>query len=115
MSSGKQFGPCGGRKPVGFSSLGGTYPRFALVLSPFWSKEQRYGRQSTPLRRSALPGAKTQRVFIPSWNLFPFWSKEQRYGRQSTPLWRLCFPFGRAMPPQGGALPAGNYAGLGVG
>ncbi|MDR1232627.1 MAG: hypothetical protein LBK61_14645 [Spirochaetaceae bacterium] len=35
-----------------------------------------------------------------------FWSKEQRHGRQSTPLWRLCFPFGCAMPPQGGALPA---------
>ncbi|MDR1232162.1 MAG: hypothetical protein LBK61_12285 [Spirochaetaceae bacterium] len=40
-----------------------------------------------------------------------FWSKEQRHGRQSTPLWRLCFPCGCAMPPQGGALPAGNDAG----
>ncbi|MDR1231439.1 MAG: hypothetical protein LBK61_08565 [Spirochaetaceae bacterium] len=65
----------------------------------FWPKEQRHGRQSTPLRRSALLGAKTRRVFIPARNLSPFWPKEQRHGRQSTPLWRLCFPFGCAMPP----------------
>ncbi|MDR1231080.1 MAG: hypothetical protein LBK61_06740 [Spirochaetaceae bacterium] len=51
--------PCRGRKPAGFSSLCETHPQF-------WSKEQRQGRQNTPLRRSALPGAKTRRVFIPS-------------------------------------------------
>ncbi|MDR1229767.1 MAG: hypothetical protein LBK61_00030 [Spirochaetaceae bacterium] len=36
-------------------------------------------------------------------------------GRQNTVMRRLCLPFGRAMPPHDGILPAGNYAGLGRG
>ncbi|MDR1232141.1 MAG: hypothetical protein LBK61_12180 [Spirochaetaceae bacterium] len=64
-----EVSPCGGRKPVGFSSLRGTAPRF--------------------------------------------WPRNQRHGRQNTVMWRLCFPCGRAMPPHGGILPAGNDAGLG--
>ncbi|MDR1229938.1 MAG: hypothetical protein LBK61_00910 [Spirochaetaceae bacterium] len=47
-----------------------------------------------------LRGAKTRRVFIPNS------CRKSAAGRQSTPLWRLCFPFGRAMPPHDGILPA---------
>ncbi|MDR1230816.1 MAG: hypothetical protein LBK61_05385 [Spirochaetaceae bacterium] len=39
--------------------------------------------------------------------------RESAVGRQNTPVRRLCFPFGRAMPPHGGILPAGDDAGWG--
>ncbi|MDR1230111.1 MAG: hypothetical protein LBK61_01790 [Spirochaetaceae bacterium] len=62
-------GPCGGRKPAGFSSLLSSCPRFAFVPSPILAEESAAGRQNTV-------------------------------------MWRLCFPFGRAMPPHDGILPA---------
>ncbi|MDR1231015.1 MAG: hypothetical protein LBK61_06410 [Spirochaetaceae bacterium] len=37
--------------------------------------------------------------------------RESAAGRQNTVMRRLCFPFGRAMPPHDGILPAGNDAG----
>ncbi|MDR1230990.1 MAG: hypothetical protein LBK61_06265 [Spirochaetaceae bacterium] len=37
--------------------------------------------------------------------------RESAAGRQNTVMWRLCFPCGRAMPPHGGILPAGDDAG----
>ncbi|MDR1230742.1 MAG: hypothetical protein LBK61_05005 [Spirochaetaceae bacterium] len=40
--------PCGGRKPVGFSSLREAYLRL-------WSKEQQHGRHITPSRRLCFP------------------------------------------------------------
>ncbi|MDR1229866.1 MAG: hypothetical protein LBK61_00535 [Spirochaetaceae bacterium] len=39
--------------------------------------------------------------------------RESAAGRQNTAMRRLCFPFGRAMPPHDGILPAGNDAGWG--
>ncbi|MDR1232300.1 MAG: hypothetical protein LBK61_12980 [Spirochaetaceae bacterium] len=60
-----------------------------------------------------LRGAKTRWVFILDFGLSPILAENQRHGRQNTVMWRLCFPFGRAMPPHDGILPAGNYAGLG--
>ncbi|MDR1232172.1 MAG: hypothetical protein LBK61_12335 [Spirochaetaceae bacterium] len=44
-------------------------------------------------------------------NYIPILVEESAAGRQNTVMWRLCFPFGRAMPPHDGILPAGNYAG----
>jgi hypothetical protein len=63
-----------------------------------------------------LRGAKTLRVFIPLRTIFdanhtPILAGESAAGRQNTVMWRLCFPFGCAMPPHDGILPAGNYAG----
>ncbi|MDR1230959.1 MAG: hypothetical protein LBK61_06110 [Spirochaetaceae bacterium] len=59
--------PCGGRKPVGFSSLCDNLSGYC------WKR---------------------------------------RGGRQNTVMRRLCFPFGRAMPPHDGILPATDDAGL---
>ncbi|MDR1232419.1 MAG: hypothetical protein LBK61_13580, partial [Spirochaetaceae bacterium] len=68
-----------------------------------------------------LRGAKTLRVFIvapaggenpqgfhPFVNTSPILAEESAAGRQNTVMRRLCFPFGRAMPPHDGILPAGN-------
>ncbi|MDR1231042.1 MAG: hypothetical protein LBK61_06550 [Spirochaetaceae bacterium] len=43
-----QGAPAGGENPAGFSSLREASPQF-------WSKEQRHGSQSTPLRRLCFP------------------------------------------------------------
>ncbi|MDR1230655.1 MAG: hypothetical protein LBK61_04550 [Spirochaetaceae bacterium] len=63
-----------------------------------------------------LRGAKTRRVFIPLRILSCLESclysgRESAVGRQNTVMRRLCFPFGRAMPPHDGILPAGDDAG----
>ncbi|MDR1230455.1 MAG: hypothetical protein LBK61_03520 [Spirochaetaceae bacterium] len=50
---------------------------------------------------------------FPDANSSPILAEESAAGRQNTVMRRLCFPFGRAMPPHGGILPAGNDAGLG--
>ncbi|MDR1231704.1 MAG: hypothetical protein LBK61_09915 [Spirochaetaceae bacterium] len=47
----------------------------------------------------------------PDLNTTPILAEESAAGRQNTVMWRLCFPFGRAMPPHDGILPAGNDAG----
>ncbi|MDR1231114.1 MAG: hypothetical protein LBK61_06915 [Spirochaetaceae bacterium] len=47
----------------------------------------------------------------PFLNPTPILAGNQRHGRQNTVMRRLCFPFGRAMPPHDGILPAGNDAG----
>ncbi|MDR1231721.1 MAG: hypothetical protein LBK61_10000 [Spirochaetaceae bacterium] len=39
-------------------------------------------------------------------NHTPILAEESAAGRQNTVMWRLCFPFGRAMPPHDGILPA---------
>ncbi|MDR1231973.1 MAG: hypothetical protein LBK61_11320 [Spirochaetaceae bacterium] len=75
--------PCGGRKPFGFSSLCESYP----VLNHFRCES------------------------CPVLNLTPILAEESAAGRQNTVMRRLCFPFGRAMPPHDGILPAGNDAG----
>ncbi|MDR1230093.1 MAG: hypothetical protein LBK61_01690 [Spirochaetaceae bacterium] len=88
----------------------------------FWSKEQRHGRQNTPLRRTAPAGGENPQGFHPFANHFrcescpdlnhtPILAEESAAGRQNTVMRRLCFPFGRAMPPHDGILPAGNDAG----
>ncbi|MDR1232160.1 MAG: hypothetical protein LBK61_12275 [Spirochaetaceae bacterium] len=41
----------------------------------------------------------------------PYSSRKSAAGRQNTVMRRLCFPFGRAMPPHDGILPAGDDAG----
>ncbi|MDR1231846.1 MAG: hypothetical protein LBK61_10650 [Spirochaetaceae bacterium] len=60
-----------------------------------------------------LRGAKTQPGFHPFANPTSILTEESAAGRQNTVMRRLCFPFGRAMPPHDGILPAGNDAGLG--
>ncbi|MDR1230305.1 MAG: hypothetical protein LBK61_02765, partial [Spirochaetaceae bacterium] len=70
-----------------------TYPRFWPRIS------------GVPLRGRKPYGFSSLR------ETYPDSCRKSAAGRQSTPLWRLCFPFGRAMPPQGGALPAGDDAG----
>ncbi|MDR1231074.1 MAG: hypothetical protein LBK61_06710 [Spirochaetaceae bacterium] len=50
---------------------------------------------------------------VPLRNLSPILAEESAAGRQNTVMRRLCFPFGCAMPPHGGILPAGNDAGWG--
>ncbi|MDR1232323.1 MAG: hypothetical protein LBK61_13095, partial [Spirochaetaceae bacterium] len=58
-------------------------------------------------RCESFPDAKP----VPDANLSPILAEESAAGRQNTVMWRLCFPFGRAMPPHDGILPAGNDAG----
>ncbi|MDR1232314.1 MAG: hypothetical protein LBK61_13050 [Spirochaetaceae bacterium] len=70
-----------------------------------------------------LRGAKTRRVFIevpaggenpqgfhPFVKPLPVLAGRSAAGRQNTVMRRLCFPFGRAMPPHDGILPAGDDA-----
>ncbi|MDR1230190.1 MAG: hypothetical protein LBK61_02190 [Spirochaetaceae bacterium] len=59
---------------------------------------------------SAPAGAKTRWVFIPLRNSILFLPKISG-NRQNTVMRRLCFPFGRAMPPHDGILPAKDDAG----
>jgi hypothetical protein len=40
------------------------------------------------------------------WNISRILAEGTAAGRQNTVMWRLCFPFGRAMPPHDGILPA---------
>jgi hypothetical protein len=103
--------PCRGRKPAGFSSLCEACPlREAFPHS---------GRKSSgmagriPSCGVPLRGAKTQPGFHPYVEPLPVLAEGTAAGRQNTVMWRLCFPCGRAMPPHGGILPAGNDAGLG--
>ncbi|MDR1230444.1 MAG: hypothetical protein LBK61_03460 [Spirochaetaceae bacterium] len=44
-------------------------------------------------------------------NSTPILAGESAAGRQNTVMRRRCFPFGRAMPPHDGILPAGDDAG----
>ncbi|MDR1230518.1 MAG: hypothetical protein LBK61_03845 [Spirochaetaceae bacterium] len=44
-------------------------------------------------------------------NPTPILVEESAAGRQNTVMRRRCVPVGRAMPPHGGILPAGNDAG----
>ncbi|MDR1232131.1 MAG: hypothetical protein LBK61_12130 [Spirochaetaceae bacterium] len=62
-----------------------------------------------------LRGAKTLPGFHPFAKPVPDSSRESAAGRQNTVMRRLCFPFGRAMPPNNGILPAGDDTGLGRG
>ncbi|MDR1231287.1 MAG: hypothetical protein LBK61_07795 [Spirochaetaceae bacterium] len=88
----KGWEPLRGRKPAGFSSYRGTFPRSGRKNSGMAGRAPPY--DGLPCRGRKPVGFSSYREAYPQ-----FWSKDQRHGRQSTPLRRLCFPFGRAMPP----------------
>ncbi|MDR1230511.1 MAG: hypothetical protein LBK61_03810 [Spirochaetaceae bacterium] len=58
-----------------------------------------------------LRGAKTPAGFSSLCESYPDSGRESAAGRQNTVMRRLCFPFGCAMPPHDGILPAGDDAG----
>ncbi|MDR1231022.1 MAG: hypothetical protein LBK61_06445, partial [Spirochaetaceae bacterium] len=58
--------------------------------------------------RRAPAGGENPSGFHPVANHSPILAEESAAGRQNTVMRRLCFPFGRAMPPHDGILPAGN-------
>ncbi|MDR1230605.1 MAG: hypothetical protein LBK61_04300 [Spirochaetaceae bacterium] len=59
----------------------------------------------------SLRGAKTLPGFHPFVKPIPNSGRKSAADRQNTVMRRLCFPFGRAMPPHDGILPAGDDAG----
>jgi hypothetical protein len=59
----------------------------------------------------APAGGENPTGFHPFANSPPILAEELAAGRQNTAMRRLCFPYGCAMPPHGGILPAGNDAG----
>ncbi|MDR1231197.1 MAG: hypothetical protein LBK61_07335 [Spirochaetaceae bacterium] len=78
------------------------------ILPQFWPRNQ----------RSAPAGSENPTGFHPIANhiryeSYPDSGRESAAGRQNIAMRRLCFPFGRAMPPHGGILPAGDDARLG--
>ncbi|MDR1230348.1 MAG: hypothetical protein LBK61_02980, partial [Spirochaetaceae bacterium] len=61
-----------------------------------------------PLRGRKPAGFSSLLSFYPRFALVPspILAEESAAGRQNTVMRRLCFPFGRAMPPHDGILPA---------
>ncbi|MDR1232278.1 MAG: hypothetical protein LBK61_12870 [Spirochaetaceae bacterium] len=58
------------------------------------------------VKRGAPAGGENPRGFHPIVEPLPVLAERAAAGRQNTAMRRLCFPFGRAMPPHGGILPA---------
>ncbi|MDR1230427.1 MAG: hypothetical protein LBK61_03375 [Spirochaetaceae bacterium] len=111
--------PCGERKPFGFSSHCESFPSCESYPDSgrgISGRQARYAGIALPLR-SAPAGGENPAGFsslcetCPFANHTPILAGESAAGRQNTAMRRLCFPFGRAMPPHGGILPAGNDAG----
>ncbi|MDR1231125.1 MAG: hypothetical protein LBK61_06970 [Spirochaetaceae bacterium] len=81
----------------GAKTLPGFHP-FAN-LSPILAEESAAGR-------SAPAGGENPAGFSSLCEPIPILAGESAAGRQNTVMWRLCFPFGGAMPPHDGILPA---------
>ncbi|MDR1231695.1 MAG: hypothetical protein LBK61_09870 [Spirochaetaceae bacterium] len=58
------------------------------------------------VKRGTPAGGENPLGFHPFANLSPILVEGTAAGRQNTVMRWLCFPFGRAMPPHGGILPA---------
>ncbi|MDR1231459.1 MAG: hypothetical protein LBK61_08670 [Spirochaetaceae bacterium] len=61
--------------------------------------------------RKAPAGGENPVGFSSLCETYPGSGRESAAGRQNTVMRRVCFPFGRAMPPHDGILPAGDDAG----
>ncbi|MDR1230293.1 MAG: hypothetical protein LBK61_02705, partial [Spirochaetaceae bacterium] len=107
--------PSGGLKPAGFSSETQRGAIALLSSYPVLAEDQR--QAGTLCGGCASPaecpcggrkpfGFSSRCETCPDLNPIPILVEESAAGRQNTVMWRLCFPFGRAMPPHDGILPA---------
>ncbi|MDR1230506.1 MAG: hypothetical protein LBK61_03785, partial [Spirochaetaceae bacterium] len=88
-------------------------PFVCINLTLFYTCESRSAPAECPCGGRKPFGFSSRCETCPDLKPIPILAEESAAGRQNTVMRRLCFPFGRAMPPHDGILPAGDDAGLG--